>query len=267
MRRHIVGIVVWGWLIGLVGCAATPVNQPDMSELRADYAAIAAIPDVRRHAPVALHDAERAIERAAAASDRSEYTHQVYRAKRLMQIALAVTGRELAALEVQALSRERDRLRLSARERESQRATARARDLQAELAALETQRTDSGVKITLQDVMFETNRAALLGGVGPTLDALADFLREHPERTIIVEGHTDSRGSDDFNWVLSERRAEEVKDAIVARGIPPERILARGYGETRPLASNDTVAGRQLNRRVDIVILRDGLQPPEAPPE
>lgn len=109
----------------------------------------------------------------------------------------------------------------------------------------------------LESVLFETNDAAVRLRSYPLLRNVADVLRAHPELSRIrVEGHTDDRGSDDSNLELSRRRAETVREFLVAQGIDPERLDAVGFGETRPIAGNDTSAGRAKNRRVEFVIQR-----------
>jgi outer membrane protein OmpA-like peptidoglycan-associated protein len=75
------------------------------------------------------------------------------------------------------------------------------------------------------------------------------------------EGHTDSVGSEEFNLALSQRRADAVKEVLTAKGVSPERILTKGYGKQFPVASNDTESGRQLNRRVEVLILNEGVDP------
>jgi outer membrane protein OmpA-like peptidoglycan-associated protein len=108
------------------------------------------------------------------------------------------------------------------------------------------------------DVLFDVGEANLKPGAKRAIDNLAQFMQQHPQRNVAIEGFTDSTGSEQYNEILSERRAQAVKDALVARGIAPNRISARGYGEAFPVATNDTPAGRQLNRRVEVAISRDG---------
>lgn len=105
------------------------------------------------------------------------------------------------------------------------------------------------------DVLFSTNSAVLNPGGYAEIDRVAGVLTRYPETRISVEGHTDSQGSDAHNQKLSEDRALAVKNALVNRGVDPARIQVVGYGESRPIAGNETEAGRQLNRRVDIVIV------------
>lgn len=133
-------------------------------------------------------------------------------------------------------------------------ARARAAKLQQELTDLQAKQTDRGMVLTLGDVLFDTGRAELKAGAFSTVDRLATFLRENPERSVAIEGHTDSVGSDSFNQGLSERRAEAVRVALTSRGIDGSRVTAKGLGKSAPVASNATAEGRQRNRRVEVVI-------------
>ncbi len=126
--------------------------------------------------------------------------------------------------------------------------------LNAQLKELQAQQTDRGMVLTLGDVLFDSGRADLKTGAFDTLDRLVGFLRENPERSLKVEGHTDSVGSDSLNVRLSQARADAVRSALRARGIDGARITTEGLGKTRPIAGNETAAGRQRNRRVEIII-------------
>ena len=122
------------------------------------------------------------------------------------------------------------------------------------MAELKAQQTERGMVLTLGDVLFDSGKAELHSGAMPTIDRLAEFMRENPDRKLQVEGYTDSIGSDDLNLGLSQRRADAVRAALVQRGVDGARIATRGFGKAKPVASNDTTAGRQLNRRIEIVI-------------
>ena len=104
------------------------------------------------------------------------------------------------------------------------------------------------------DILFDYNSFALRAESKSTLQTLADNFRRYPEEQISVEGHTDNVGSDDYNQRLSEQRAGGVRDYLVDQGVNNGRVVAVGFGETRPKATNDTPEGRQLNRRVEIHI-------------
>ena len=111
--------------------------------------------------------------------------------------------------------------------------------------------------ITLGDVLFDTNRAELKSGGMRNVQKLAAFFKQYPQRKVLIEGYTDSTGSNDHNQVLSQDRAQSVRTALVNMGTVAERITARGYGESYPVGDNATLAGRQLNRRVEIIVSDD----------
>jgi outer membrane protein OmpA-like peptidoglycan-associated protein len=133
-------------------------------------------------------------------------------------------------------------------------ATEESARLQAEVEQLKATQTPRGLVLTLGDVLFNTGRAELNPGAGRKLDQLAQFLNQHPERRIEIDGFTDSVGPDDYNQDLSQRRADAVKAALLSRGIDASRITTQGYGKSFPVATNNDSGGRQLNRRVEVVI-------------
>lgn len=111
------------------------------------------------------------------------------------------------------------------------------------------------------DVSFAVDSDVVLPGLYNEIDRIAQVLVKYPQTTIVVEGHTDSTGSEAYNQGLSERRAWSVQRLLTERGVHPSRISAIGYGESRPVASNDNPAGRQLNRRVEIRVNPNTQQP------
>lgn len=104
------------------------------------------------------------------------------------------------------------------------------------------------------DVMFDYNSSVLKTGAYDEIDRVAQVLIKYPQTTIRIEGHTDAAGSEDYNLKLSEQRAQAVKNALTAKGVDPARLQTLGFGEGKPIADNNTEAGRQMNRRVNIVI-------------
>ena len=104
------------------------------------------------------------------------------------------------------------------------------------------------------DVLFAVDSSALSGSARSNLDQVSDVLNEYNKTAVVVQGHTDSTGSEQHNQELSERRASSVENYLVDRGVDARRLAALGYGETAPVASNDTAGGRQQNRRVDIML-------------
>ena len=136
-------------------------------------------------------------------------------------------------------------------------ASAKTFQLEAQLAELAAKKTERGLIITLGDVLFATDVARLNANGLVMAQRLATVLQQNPQRTVLIEGFTDSTGKTQYNQELSERRAMAVGEALLAQGVARERIRQRGYGESYPVAANDTAQNRQLNRRVEIVLSDD----------
>ncbi len=129
--------------------------------------------------------------------------------------------------------------------------------LEAQLAELAAKKTERGIVITLGDVLFATGLAQLSPDGLRTVQKLADVLQQNPQRRVLVEGFTDSTGGTAQNQELSERRAGAVLTALQSMGVTRDRVAIRGYGESYPVAANDTSQNRQLNRRVEILLSDD----------
>lgn len=266
------------------GCATlSPEAERQLEEARASYRFALEDPRVQRYAAVELASASTALreaERLAAEGGSPELVeHNAYLAERRSRTALGTAQIRQAEADIAVAREDRRRTQLEAREREAAAARARAEQaeaarrekekvsvaatelaaevkrLETELADVRAKQTDRGWILTLKnELLFDSGGATLKSGAQRALDNLAQFLRKHPERDLAIEGFTDSIGSPDSNQRLSERRAQAVKDELTGRGIESWRIHARGYGPSFPVASNATETGRQLNRRVEIVI-------------
>jgi outer membrane protein OmpA-like peptidoglycan-associated protein len=137
--------------------------------------------------------------------------------------------------------------------------------LRAELEGLQAKQTDRGMVLTLGDVLFATGQTTIRPGAMLTVERLADFLRSRPTLAVMIEGHTDSVGADDYNRDLSQRRSDAVMAALASRGVVAANLRSRGLGEGFPSASNDSPGGRQQNRRVEVVFSdADGKFAPSA---
>lgn len=145
-------------------------------------------------------------------------------------------------------------------QRKTQEAQARAAQLETQLAELAAKKTERGLVITLGDVLFGTDLSRLSDEGMRTTQKLASVLQQNPQRNVLIEGFTDSTGAAAYNQDLSERRAMAVRDALQGQGVARERIQMRGYGQSFPVAANDTPSNRQLNRRVEIVVSNDNGQ-------
>ena len=166
-----------------------------------------------------------------------------------------------AAAADQASAAEMARAEAESQAREAEKARAELAGLMKELSELQGQLTDRGIVLTIGDVLFAFDKADLNASAQNSMDKIAAFLQKKQNRNLLVEGHTDSVGSDEYNQGLSEQRAASVKSALVKRGIASERIVTIGYGKKYPIASNDTAVGRQQNRRVEAIILNEGVKP------
>jgi outer membrane protein OmpA-like peptidoglycan-associated protein len=219
-------------------------------ELVEHYAYVA-----QRNADIARQRIAQAHARQQIASSEAERNRVLLESREREAAALAARNQELAS-ETQALQSQAQQAQSQAEQARlrAEEAAARNAELEAALSDLQAQRTERGLVLTLGDVLFDTAQATLKAGADRTLDRLASFMMEYPQRQVAIEGHTDSRGSDEYNRDLSRRRADSVRDALVERGVESQRIRAVGLGEAYPVASNDTPAGMQQNRRVEIVI-------------
>jgi outer membrane protein OmpA-like peptidoglycan-associated protein len=264
-------------LVALALACSTPTPLA-LIDARTEYQLAAADANVQQNASVELYEAGKALERAESEwkneEDVKETEHLSYLVKRRVEITkLWASGRKAykegqelqqrSALEANqmvnaadAARREAERARLAA-----EAAAERERKLRTELAELQARETARGLELTLGDVLFDVDQASLKPGAVQNLGRLAAFLKDYPDRAVLVEGHTDNTGSDEYNQSLSERRAESVRSFLISDGVDAQRVLARGYGKSYPIAGNDSAAGRQLNRRVEIVILKAGQSP------
>lgn len=195
-------------------------------------------------------------------------TQEADQAKQQAMQAQQSAEEKAAALAAANAAAEQDKMRLAAaaaaaeeakrQAAESQASAAqdqaRLQELQAQMDELQAKKTDRGMVITLGDVLFDSGKATLKPGGLRNVQKLGAFLNKYPQRKVQIEGFTDSVGSESYNLELSRQRADAVGAALRDMGIGADRVLTRGYGESLPVASNANKAGRQLNRRVEIVL-------------
>lgn len=189
-------------------------------------------------------DANRAREEAQQAFSREE--ESVRNAQQAREEAAAAKALAVSSATAAELSR-----------READLATEQADSLRRQLENLQLRQTESGVVVTLGDVLFETGQSGLREEAQSSLVEVVDLLQSQPDHKIRIEGHTDSTGDSNANLKLSAQRANKVMDSLVALGVDQGRITAAGMGEDFPIASNETEEGRNQNRRVDVILLDD----------
>lgn len=242
--------------LALASCGG-PLS-PALDDARARVQTAQADPELQSYAPLALNNAVDALARAeaaqAAGEGSEEVTHLAYLTTQNVEIAELRAAEKEAQTRIEGLGEQRSEIRV-------QQAEDRAAELERQLAALQAEQTERGYVMTLGDILFDVDESTLTAGGLQEVSRLAQFMREFPARNVVIEGHTDSTGTDSYNQQLSERRALAVQDALLRQGIDPSRIASRGYGERYPEVSNDNAAGRQQNRRVEIVILDAGERP------
>ena len=257
--------------VTVAGCAQHA--NMNLVDAEARLRSAEADPTVTSRAPVPLHEAQTSVKAARAAfeagADDAKVDHLAYLGSRRIEIAHAIAARELASEDVTQLGRDRDAVVLDARtaeandarqdaveaREETQILALTAEALAAELTALQAKQTERGIVLTLGDVLFDVDRAELKPGAINDLARLAELLVADSGRAVLIEGHTDSTGPAQHNDELSRQRADAVASVLIRGGISPSRIKTQGFGSSSPLATNATEAGRQQNRRVEIVVL------------
>jgi outer membrane protein OmpA-like peptidoglycan-associated protein len=271
-------LTTMGLALALCACASTPQPNAALVTARAAVQSAEADPNVSKYSALDLEAAKKDLEVAEAAAMHhrdAEIAQPAYLAAQTARLAQVRASAKADDARVAAGQVERDRIQLTARSREVQSAeaattaakaqtaaaTEQSARLQAEIDQLKATPTNRGLVLTLGDVLFDTGKAELNSGASRKLDQLAQFLSEHPDRRVQIDGFTDSIGSEAFNQELSRRRADSVKTALLTRGISASRIGTEGYGKAYPVANNSDSGGRQLNRRVEVIIGGDNGSP------
>jgi len=286
--RPLIAVAVAATLFA--GCASIPKHPAGSEQVRAKLTALQSEPTLANRAPVAIKDAEGAVVLAEMTEkDLVLAAHRVYIADRKVDTARALAETSFSEQERTALNEQAEKARLDSRTREadvaktdalvaraesaeqkvaanSARSDAdaaqlaanasqlQAAELQRQLEVLQARPTDRGLVLTLGDTLFATGKSEIKSGATANLDRLTAFMNEYPKRTAAIEGFTDSMGSDEMNQSLSERRADAVKRYLIDQGVGSARLTSTGRGESSPVADNESAAGRQQNRRVEVVI-------------
>jgi outer membrane protein OmpA-like peptidoglycan-associated protein len=271
-------LITMGLALALCACASSPQPNAALETARAAVQSAEADPNVSKYSALDLEAAKKDLEAAETAAIHhrdAEIAQPAYLAAQTARLAQVRASAKADDARVAAGQVERDRIQLAARSRDVRNAetatnaakaqtavaTEQSARLQAEIDQLKATPTNRGLVLTLGDVLFDTGKAELNSGASRKLDQLAQFLSEHPDRRVQIDGFTDSIGSDAFNQELSQRRADSVKSALLTRGISASRIGTEGYGKAYPVANNADSGGRQLNRRVEVVIGGDNGTP------
>lgn len=274
MNKNILTASVLIGLATLLGCAAT--KNDFLAEAHDAYNKALSNPQVANLATMELKDADNTLSKADQALLHGEsvtnVNHLAYMAKMKVNIAQEAAERKSAEATIETANANISMIRLEARTAEADAAKLQLANALAEANAnearnqaiieqqeillkdLNAKKTKRGLVVTLGDVLFNTNKAKLKTNGTRSVQKLADFLKKYPRHKVLIEGYTDSVGSVELNQALSERRADTVRATLNSMGIADERISTKGYGESFPIAKNNTKANRQTNRRVEIVV-------------
>jgi outer membrane protein OmpA-like peptidoglycan-associated protein len=255
----------------IAACASAPQRSEQVEQARAEIQTLTQDPLAQQAAGKDLEAARKSMQDAEMALQQKQppavVDHYAYLAKRHAEAGEARVSEAHSRQEVARAEDDRNKILMDSRTREAMNAQSQAdaaknqtaaaqaqlANAQQQLADLQAKQTDRGVVVTLGDVLFDTGQATLKPGADLAVNRLATFLSSNPQTKVLIEGHTDARGSEDYNIGLSERRARAVSTALESRGIAADQIQTLGRGKAYPVASNDTPEGRQQNRRVEIV--------------
>lgn len=256
-------------LLIISGCASTPQPPEGAVLAREKLTQLQNNPVLASKVSVAIRTADTAVKQAEIPrKDKALSDHLVFIAGREVDVAWAQAKTRQLEDQRAGLTEERNSARLDSRTREADRAQNAAEQarldadmaredsdaLRRQIAELNAKETERGLVVTLGDMLFETGNSQLKGNAAENLVKLSSFLKSYPDRTLLIEGHTDNVGSDASNLSLSQRRAESVRTYLLEQGISNNRLSAYGKGESFPVASNDSISGRALNRRVEVII-------------
>ncbi|MDN3923267.1 OmpA family protein [Roseateles violae] len=279
-------------LATLAACGSMPDRNSALEQARGRFNSAGADPQVARLAPEELKKAGDSLRVADQSwrdgADTGKVDHLAYMTMQNVTIAQDTANSRAAQAVTTNAAAERDKARLAQRTKEAdqaqqqlavseksnaqkstelavadaaalrdkervERRDARVRDLELQLQQLNAKKTERGMVLTLGDVLFDSGQSKLLADGSRNMVKLAEFFKRNPQNTASIEGYTDSVGSSNANLDLSGRRAQAVMAALVDLGVQADHLSIKAHGEDMPAASNDTAAGRQLNRRVEIV--------------
>jgi outer membrane protein OmpA-like peptidoglycan-associated protein len=272
----------------LAGCNTTTHNA-QLKDAHERYKFAQGNPQIITLASAELNEAGSSLSKADNALSKGESAATInqlsYIAIQQISIAQETANRKNYELAVTNASANRNQIRLDARTAEADAAkrqvvianetvNQQAEDLAAadanaqtdqaviviqemQIRDLNAKQTKRGLVVTLGDVLFNSGKSELKSSGTRNVQKVADFLMQNPQRDVMIEGFTDSVGSESSNQVLSERRADSVRSALIDLGVSADRISTKGYGEEHPVSKNDTSAHRQSNRRVEIIFSED----------
>jgi outer membrane protein OmpA-like peptidoglycan-associated protein len=198
-------------------------------------------------------------ERAQAEAERVRIQAQTEAERAAKERSDAEAARATAQAQAQLSQAQADQARQTAAQAEEEKARLREQLRQQLNVILETRETARGLIVNMSDVLFDTGKYTLKPGAREKLAKIGGIILAHPGLKLQVEGHTDSVGSNEYNQQLSEERANSVREYLVSQGVAATAVTARGFGKSQPVTDNSTAAGRQQNRRVELVVSGEAI--------
>ena len=248
MRNTVLIPALLALSVGLAACSHQP--NVNLENAKTNFSALQTNPEATKVAALETKDASEWLDKAQKAyldkEDESTVDQLAYLTNQRVEVAKQTIALRTAENQIKNAGSDRAQALLDARDAQIK-----------QLRGLNAKQTERGTLVTFGDVLFDFDQASLKANSRDSVTTLANYLIKNPDRKVIVEGYTDSKGSASYNQGLSERRANAVKNALVRAGVDPSRIVAQGYGKEYPVASNATNSGRAQNRRVEVTISND----------
>jgi len=254
----------------IVNCSGPLPKSQGLIAAENAYQKARSNPDILKYAKDDLNKANRTLQNAAKAEAAEDMDSLALIAGLQVKTAQRVAEGKLGELKFKQLVATKDSMLANALKRKNQNLQQEVstfekqaklskqqerQRLEQQLAALQEKEINRNLKYVLGDVLFVTNKADLVPGATAKINEIASMMKQHPHKTILIEGHTDNTGSAAYNLELSQKRADFVKNALVQKGISSSRITSRGLGQSHPIANNGSAKGRQENRRIEITVL------------
>ena len=248
MRNTVLIPALLALSVGLAACSHQP--NVNLENAKTNFSALQTNPEATKVAALETKDASEWLDKAQKAyldkEDESTVDQLAYLTNQRVEVAKQTIALRTAENQIKNAGSDRAQALLDARDAQIK-----------QLRGLNAKQTERGTLVTFGDVLFDFDQASLKANSRDSITTLANYLIKNPDRKVIVEGYTDSKGSAAYNQGLSERRANAVKNALVRAGVDPSRIVAQGYGKEYPVASNNSDSGRAQNRRVEVTISND----------
>ncbi|OZY60566.1 hypothetical protein CJF39_05095 [Pseudomonas lundensis] len=248
MRNTVLIPALLALSVGLAACSHQP--NVNLENAKTNFSALQTNPEATKVAALETKDASEWLDKAQKAyldkEDESTVDQLAYLTNQRVEVAKQTIALRTAENKIKNAGSDRAQALLDARDAQIK-----------QLRGLNAKQTERGTLVTFGDVLFDFDQASLKANSRDSVTTLANYLIKNPDRKVIVEGYTDSKGSAAYNQGLSERRANAVKNALVRAGVEPSRIVAQGYGKEYPVADNASSSGRAQNRRVEVTISND----------